>query len=51
MVFITSEVFAENEIYTIKPQKRDGSVVLRIRIKNLNKKLGLKMFLSTLARR
>ena len=43
MVFITSEVFAKNEIYTIKQQKKDSSFVLWIRIMDLNKQLGPKM--------
>ena len=43
MVFITPEVFAENEIYTVKQQqKKDNFVVLWIRIKDLSEKLNIK---------
>ena len=42
MIFITSEVFAENKVYTVKQEKKDGSFVLWIRLMDLNKKLGIK---------
>ena len=42
MVSITADTFAENCIYTIKQKKKDNTIILWIRIKDLNEKLDIK---------
>ena len=42
MVFIAADTLADNQICTIKQKKKDDSVLLWIKIKKLNGKLGIK---------